>query len=220
MPVVRRLDVTDGDGEQQFATARLLLEGFERALAEQRQLHLAHRALHAQQQPIVWMAWVVDAVLVNDQRADQAAELEQRVPIAAVARQPRSLDRDHGADPALADRGEQLLEARASDPGTGAAEIIVDHLDRGPAKRTGAVDQTILPAPALVIVEHLVGRRLADIDKGTAREVLRRDLGHRRPPAAGRPLGRVQRHPRPPRPATPAAAAPAWFAAPAAAPCR
>jgi len=157
--VVRRLDVTDCDGEQQFATARFLLEGFERALPKQRQLHFAHRSFHAQQQPIVWMAWVVDAVFVSDQRADQAAELEQRVPIAAVARQTRSLDRDHDADPAFADRGKQLLEARPSDPRTRAAQIVVDHLDRSPAKRTGAVGHPILSAAAFVVVEHLVGSR-------------------------------------------------------------
>ena len=181
-----RLDVADRDGEEEFAAARLLLQGFQRALAEQRQLHLAHRALHAEQQPIVRVARIVDAVLVDDQRADQAAELQQRVPVAAVAGEPRGLDRDHGADPALADRGEQLLEARPGDAGAGAAEIVVDHLDGGPAQRAGAIGKAILPAPALVIVEHLVGGRLADVDEGAAGQVLRRDLGHRRPPRPSR----------------------------------
>ena len=131
------LHVADGDGEQQLAAARLLLQGFERALAKQRQLHLAHRALHAEQQAIVGMARIVDAVLVGDQRADQTAELEQRVPVAAVAGQPRRLDRDHGADPALADRGQQLLEAGPRDARTRAAEIVVDHLDRRSSRARG-----------------------------------------------------------------------------------
>jgi hypothetical protein len=34
------------------------------------------------------MAWVVDAILIDDQRPDQATELRQRVPVAAVAREP------------------------------------------------------------------------------------------------------------------------------------
>ena len=104
------------------------------------------------------------------------------MPVAAVAGEPRGLDRDHGADAALADGGEQLLEARPGDPGAGAAEIVVDHLDGGPAQRTGAIDEGVLPTAALVIVEHLIGGRLAHIDEGAAGQVLRRDLGHRRPP--------------------------------------
>src|SRR4051795_1537637 len=43
--VVVRLAVADRDGEEEFAAARLLLQGFERALAEEGQLHLAHGAL-------------------------------------------------------------------------------------------------------------------------------------------------------------------------------
>ena len=149
--VVVHLEVADRDGEEELAAARLLLQGFERALAEERELHLAHGALHAEQQPVVRMARIVDAILVKDQRADQAAELQQRVPVAAVAGEPRGLDRDHGADAALADGGEQLLEARPGDPGAGAAEIVVDHLDGGPPQRPGAIDEGVLPTAALVI---------------------------------------------------------------------
>jgi hypothetical protein len=71
---------------------------------------------------------------------DQAAELQQCVPIAAVAGQPRGLDRDHGADPALADGGEQLLEAWPGHAGTGAAEIVIDHLNGLPPQHSGAID--------------------------------------------------------------------------------
>ena len=135
--IVRRLEVADRHGEEEFAAAGLLLQGLERALAEQRQLHLAHRALHAEQQAIVRMPRIIDAVLVDDQRADQAAELEQRVPVAPVAGEPRRLDRDDGADAPLADRGQQLLEARAGDAGAGTAEIVVDHLHGRPIPGRG-----------------------------------------------------------------------------------
>ena len=217
--IVRSLEVADRHGEEQLAAPRLLLQGFERALAEQRQLHLAHRALHAEQQAIVRMPRIVDAVLVDDQRADQAAELEQRVPVAPVAGEPRRLERHDGADPALADRRQQLLEARAGDAGAGAAEIVVDHLDRGPAQGARAIGQAVLPTPALVIVEHLVAGRLANVDEGAAGEMVRRDPGHHRPPRRRGPSirsGAVAR--RPPPPAAPAAAAPAWSAGRAEAP--
>ena len=133
--IVRSLEVADRHGEEQLATPRLLLQGLERALAEQRQLHLAHRALHAEQEAIVRVPRIIDAVLVDDQGADQAAELQQRVPVASVAGEPRCLERHDGADPALADRRQQLLEARAGNAGAGTAQIVVDHFDRGPAQR-------------------------------------------------------------------------------------
>src|ERR1700730_824208 len=45
-------------------------------------------------QTVVRMAGFVDAVFVNDDRADKAAELDQRMPVAAVARQAGGLDRE------------------------------------------------------------------------------------------------------------------------------
>ena len=55
------------------------------------QLRLAHRALETQQQTIVEVRRVVDAILVEDQRAGERRELEQAVPVGVVARQPRHL---------------------------------------------------------------------------------------------------------------------------------
>ena len=67
-----------------------------------RKFKLAHRALHAKQQPIVGMARIVDSVLVDDKRADQSTELDQRVPVAAITGKTRRLDREHSADTAVA----------------------------------------------------------------------------------------------------------------------
>ena len=55
-------------------------------------LHLAHRSLHPQQQAIVRVTRIVDTVLVQNQRTDQTAELEQRVPVAAVASKTGGFD--------------------------------------------------------------------------------------------------------------------------------
>ncbi len=41
-PVVPDLHVADRDAQEQLAATRLLSEGFERTLAQQRQLHLGH----------------------------------------------------------------------------------------------------------------------------------------------------------------------------------
>src|SRR5262249_8881650 len=120
--------------------------------------------------------------LVDDEGPDQSTELDQRVPVTAVTRQSRRLNCEHGAHAGFADRSQQALEARPSGAATRAAKIIVGDLDCGPAELTGAIGETILPAPALMIVRQLIGRRLSDVDIRTARKMLRRDLAHRRSP--------------------------------------
>ena len=131
------LHVADRHGEEEFAPARLLLHRFDRALPKDRELHLAHRAFHAEQEPIIGRGHVVDAVLVDDQRADQAAELQESVPVAPIARQSRRLQREYGADAAFANRGQKLFEARPPAAGARSAEVVVDHFDVRPAKLAG-----------------------------------------------------------------------------------
>ena len=77
--------VADRHRGVQIASRGLELEGLDGSLAQQRQLHLRHGALHAQQQPVVDAARVIDAILVDDDAAYQCTELKQRVPVAAVA---------------------------------------------------------------------------------------------------------------------------------------
>jgi hypothetical protein len=48
---------------------RLLSSSFQRALSQHRQLHFAHGTLHAEQQAVVGMTRIVDAVLISNQRA-------------------------------------------------------------------------------------------------------------------------------------------------------
>src|SRR6516225_1852762 len=126
----------------------------------------------------------VDSVLVNDDRSDLSTELDQRVPVTAVTRQSRRLDREHGAHADFADCCQQALEARPSDTAARSAKVIIDDLDRSPAELTGAIHEAILPASALMIMRQLIGRRLSDVDIGTARKMLSRDFAHRRSPCS------------------------------------
>jgi hypothetical protein len=176
------LHIAGGDTEDQRAAARLLLQRFLRTLAEHREFKLAHRALHAKQQPIVGMARIVDSVLIDDERADQSTELDQRMPVAAITGKTRRLDREHSADTAVADRCKQPLEAGTRDAAAGAAEVVVDDFDVAPAKLLGAIDEAVLAPSALMIMRELVCCRLPDVDAGVAGEMLSRDLGHRRSP--------------------------------------
>src|SRR5450759_2316613 len=103
--------IANGYREEELTPPRLLLQSFHRTGAQERQLELAHRPLHAQQQPIVWMARFIGPILIDDYCADQTAKLDQRVPVAPIARQTRRLDGEHGTDAAFTDRREQPLEA-------------------------------------------------------------------------------------------------------------
>ncbi len=84
------------------------------------QLGLRHRALQAEQQPVVEVGRRVHAVGVGDQRAGQRAQIKQLMPVRRGARQPGDLQREHQPNMTEPDLGDQLLEpdppvARAPD---------------------------------------------------------------------------------------------------------
>ena len=180
--ITPRLHVTHGHSQKEFASTGLLLHRFYGALAEDRKLHLAHRSLHPEQQPIVRRGRIVYAVFVDDDRADQAAKLQKGVPVTPVAGQARRLDRHDGADAPLADRREQPLEARASDAASGSTQVVVDDLDVVPAQQSRSLGKAVLSTLALQIVGDLLGCRLADVYDGAARKMIKRYLRHRAPP--------------------------------------
>ena len=89
---------------------------------------------------------VVDAVLVEDQRVGQRADLQQPVPVGGVARQARDLQPEHDAGAPQADLGDQLLEAVAVDrarppTGPGRLSMTTDALQR-PAQRDRALSRS------------------------------------------------------------------------------
>jgi hypothetical protein len=98
------------------------------------------------------MTRIVDSVLVDEDCPNQSTELDQHVPIAAIAGETRGLDREHRANTASADRADQTIEPRSGGSATGAAQIFVDDLDARPAELTGTIGERILATPALVIV--------------------------------------------------------------------
>src|SRR2546429_6953486 len=155
------------------------------------------------------MPRIIRSVLVYDEGPDKSTELDQRMQVAAVAGQPRCLDRKYGAAPPLADRSQQALEARPIDAASRAAQIIVDALDCGPAELSSTIGEPVLTAAALRIVQKLIGRRLADVDESSAAQVVSRDLGHRRPPRLPAPPRSRAARLRPGLPAVPSVRGPA-----------
>jgi hypothetical protein len=114
-PVPARLDVTDRHRQEKFAPSCLLLQGFDRAGPQDRKFQFAHRALHAEQQPVIGVTRFVDAVLIDDERSDKAAKLDERMPVPAIAGQPGGFDGEDRTHSAFADRRQKLLKARTAD---------------------------------------------------------------------------------------------------------
>lgn len=107
------VDEADGQSQLQLSAADLGHVSAMHSRAQHMQLGFTHRALQAQEQPVIEMHWVVDAILVQDQCVAQSADLEQSMPIAAVARQSRDFEAHHNASAAHADFADQMLKTCA-----------------------------------------------------------------------------------------------------------
>src|SRR5271165_4168255 len=183
-PVIGAAPIADGDRRVQIAARRLQAQSLLRALPQRRQFELAESAFHAEQQAIVYEPRIVDSVLIDDQAADQGAELQKGVPIAPVAGQARGLESEDRACIAAADSNEQALEAWARCPAPRAAEIVVDDNNVLPAELAGPCRQRVLASSALRIVQELIHAGLPHIDVGAARQMIPGDLTHRPSPSA------------------------------------
>ena len=99
-------DVTHSNALDEFAPGGLLRQCSLSARPKVCQLHLADLSLHPQQQPVIWIAWILNAISIDQQGPDDAAKLKQRVPVAAVPGQPRRFNAKHRSHKALTQRGE------------------------------------------------------------------------------------------------------------------
>ena len=169
----------DRQRHRQLAAARLGQDPALQAGADEVQLRLAHRALESEQQSVVEVGRVIEAVLVEDQRVGERADLQQSMPVGVVARQPRDLQAEHDPGLAQADVGDEPLEPFAvGGARAGLALVGVDHddlLDR-PAERDRALTQRVLALRALGVGLHLAQRGLAHVQIRGPREMLGGDL--------------------------------------------
>jgi hypothetical protein len=76
-------------------------------LPDPAQLRLAHRPFQAKEQAIVQLPGIVDALAVDDEGVGESAEIEELVPVAIVAGQPRDIEADDGAGVPETDLGDQ-----------------------------------------------------------------------------------------------------------------
>ena len=145
------------------------------------ELGFAHRALEPEQKAVVEVRRVVDAILIEDERVGERADLEQAVPVGGVARKARDLETHHDARPAHAHLRHESLEAFAIGGRPRLPLVAVDDDDpfEWPSERDGALAQGVLTLGALLVLEDLTQRRLPDVEVRVALEVTRLDFGMR-----------------------------------------
>ena len=165
-PVQRIVDQSHRQRQLQGSAPRPVRQAAAQPGVQHVQFGLAHGALEAEQQPVVEVAGIVDAVLVEDQRVAQRADLQQAVPVGRVARQPRHLKPKHDPGAARADLRDQTLEPVAVPVCARLAEIGVDHHHAPvrPAERHRPFAQGVLAARALCVLVDLAHRGLAHVE--------------------------------------------------------
>src|SRR5262249_7999147 len=148
-------------------------------------------ALEAQQQAIVALPRRVDGFLVDEQGIDQPADLNELLPVTAVAGEAGNLAGGDGADVSEADLGDHALEAGTGDvAGSGATEIVVHDFDLAPAELPQTVLHGVLELLALQVVYDLERGRLPDVEDGPPLEMMRVNfIAHDRPPCPRRRAG-------------------------------
>ena len=173
------VDEADREGDLEFAAAGFGELPADEARAEEVELGGAHGALEAEEELIVEVAGVVDAVFVGDRGVGEGAELDQAVPVGRVPGEPAHFEPEDDAGAAEADFGDELLKAFAI-RGAGArlALIAVDGDDplARPAECDGALLESVLTGGRLGVAHHLPQGGLADVDEGRALEVRTGDL--------------------------------------------
>ena len=172
---IRMVNQANRQRHFQFATTRLAANTTLKARLQYMEFRLAHGALQAEQQTVIEMRRVVDAVLVEDQRPSERGQFEQAVPVGIVTRQARHLQSEHDADAGIGHFGNQTLETIAIlGAGAGQAEVAINDmnaLDR-PPQGHGPIPQCVLAFCALGILQNLPERGLTHIEKRIAPKVL------------------------------------------------
>jgi len=196
-------EVSDRDADPELAAPRHRASSIMHAGAEHAQFELADASLHAEQQSVVRTARIVDTVHVDDAGLNQAAQIEQVMPVPPIARQPGRVEAENGADLASAQRGDEPLEPwPCHGAAAGPAQVIVDQLDVVEALGSRDLDEVVLTSFALEIRLDLRLRGLTNVDDRLAPEDARgqrlSDVGHRHAPSPARPR-RAAAHWRGPR---------------------
>ena len=165
---------------EELAALGLVQPASLQSISHSNKLEFADCPLQAQQEPVVGVLRVVDAVLIREDRPEDGAHLQEIVPIPVVAGDTAHLDAEDQADVLHGHLGQEALKSAPTvGPTTAQALIVVDDQDAIPRPAQGdrMVGEGILPLPRLAMIEDLLWLGLADVDDGEAIEMKIEDLG-------------------------------------------
>ena len=199
---IRRLDVADRRMVVDLAAAGLVQQALVHPVAQQVEFRFAHGSFESQQQAIVVLGRIIDAVLIGEQGLEDGAEVEQLMPVFVGAGQATGLQTEDDADVIQGHLAEQISEAGAALGGpAGEPLIFIDdlHAVGGPAELDRPAIERVLPGGRFAVIQDLLRRGLANVDDGFAGEMAGLDLGGHgnrenfaavRPGVAGEAVGR------------------------------
>src|SRR5215813_6407126 len=90
---------SDRGWQTEVTAARLVADASLQPGAEDMELGFGHRAFEPEDESIVKVGWIIEAVLVQNERLGQCPEFEQSVPVRRIAGQARDFQAHHNADP-------------------------------------------------------------------------------------------------------------------------
>ena len=142
------------------------------------QFKLRYRPLQSQKQPAVGAAGIIDPVAIGDEAVAQAADIQERIPVGAVAREARHVNRQDQPTSLSPTRPTSSLKpprcAADAPLRPRSASITSMSASCHPSSRA-RWRKRVLEPQAFLIAHHLMGCRLPDVDHGLARQVRRLD---------------------------------------------
>ncbi len=153
---------------------------------------MCFRSIQTQEQAIIEMRRIVDAVFIKNQGVGQRADLQQAMPVHRVSSQSRDFQAEHDSGSPQTDLGHQPLESFAiGGRGARLPQIRIDHDDsvQRPTQRDSVLPERVLPLRALGVLQYLTQGGLPDIQiripfQVTGLHFLMRVVSHR--PASNR----------------------------------
>ena len=188
-PFRGELDVAGGHVVKELAALGLVQPASFQSISHSNKLEFADRSLQAEQEPVVGVLRVVNAVLVGQDRSEDGTHLQEIVPIPVVAGDAAHLDPEDQADMLHGNFGQDAMKSAPLDGRPGRLSLIViDDQDAIPRPSQGdrELDEVVLPFPRFAMVEDLLGIGLAHVNDGETNEVEVRGSSKTAGPKAGR----------------------------------
>ena len=126
----RLLEVPNGHQRKVLAAFGLVTRAAQQAIAQRDQFEFAHGAFHSEEEPIVPFAGIVHAVLITQERVEDATDVDQLMPVFVGTRQSTQFQSQHHSDVIETDLGHQPLKPGAIVGGLSTeALILINHHD-------------------------------------------------------------------------------------------